>query len=87
MRVLASALHPWCPLPPPGMGTPGEEEASPTGLLIAKFGVIIIKRGTQGEERVSGNWETYSGYASWRLSSGGVGRQEDRSPAGRRSEW
>ena len=58
MRVPASALHPWCPLPPPGMGTPGEEQASPTGLLAARFGVIIIKRGTQGEGRVSGDWET-----------------------------
>lgn len=37
------------------MGTPGEEQASPTRLLVAKFGLIIIKRGTQGEERVSGD--------------------------------
>lgn len=86
-RVPASALQPWCTLPPPGMGTPGEEQALPTGLLFAKFGVIVIKGGTQGEERVSGVWEMCSGYGSWRLSSGGVGRQVGGSPAGRRSEW
>ena len=48
----------------------------PMGLLDSKFGVIIIKRGTQGEERVRGVWEVCSGYGSWRLSSGGVGRRE-----------
>lgn len=58
----------------------------PMGLLASKFGVIIIKRGTQGEERVSGVWEVCSGYGSWRLFSGGIGRQAEGSSAGRTSE-